>query len=48
MRVKLLANVANDLKGDVVTVTAESGEKLIRTGYATTVSAEEPKKVRAA
>ncbi len=47
MRVKLLANVANDLKGDVITVTAESGEKLIRTGYATT-AAEEPKKVKAA
>ncbi len=48
MRVKLLANVANDLKGDVVTVSAESGEKLIRTGYATSAPADEPKKAKAA
>ncbi len=47
MRVKLLANVANDRRGDVITVTAESGEKLIRTGYATTVT-DEPKKAKAA
>jgi hypothetical protein len=47
MRVRLLANVANDVRGDVITVSSEQGEKLIRTGYAVAVS-DEPKKAKAA
>ncbi len=42
MRVKLLALVADGVAGDIVQVTAEQGEKLIRTGYAE--AAPEPRK----
>ena len=44
MRVKLLQNVANDRRGDVVTVGAAQAERLITTGYAVEFIENKPTK----
>lgn len=43
MRIRLLAQVADYKAGDVVSVSAEQGEKLVRTGYAVTAY-DEPRR----